>query len=64
MDEKLTYSVPEMAKVFGLSLPIAYELAHRQDFPAVRVGRRIIIPRAELEHWLSIQASGGVKDGI
>jgi len=30
----------------------AYELARRKDFPAIRIGRRIVIPKAAFERWL------------
>ena len=60
MLEKLTVSVEEMAAMLGISLPIAYELAKRDGFPAVRVsGRRIIIPVEALKRWLNEQADRG-----
>lgn len=51
--EKLTMNVKEMAQVLGISLPKAYDLANREDFPALRLGRRIVIPKAEFKEWLS-----------
>lgn len=60
MLEKLTVSVEEMAAMLGISLPIAYELAKRDGFPAVRVsGRRIIIPVEALKRWLNEQVDRG-----
>ncbi len=54
---KLTLSVDEMAAVLGISRPKAYELAHSDGFPVIRIGRRIRIPVTELEKWLERQAT-------
>ena len=35
-------SVHELAEQMGISLPKAYELANRPDFPSIRVGTRIL----------------------
>lgn len=56
--EKTTLSVNEMAAYLGISRPLAYQLAHRADFPAVKIGeRRIIVPVAALDAWLAQQAT-------
>lgn len=58
MDEnKLTLTVDELAAQLGISRPIAYRLAHSDDFPAIVVGKRILIPRAGLEAWLVEQSA-------
>ena len=55
--EKLTVSVEEMANMLGISRPVAYELTHREGFPAVRVSeRRVIIPLDSLKRWLEREA--------
>ncbi|MGM9617494.1 helix-turn-helix domain-containing protein [Butyricicoccus sp.] len=54
--DKLCYSVPELAKVLGISRPKAYELVKRDDFPSITVGKRIIIPASALERWLDENA--------
>ena len=57
MTDKLTVSVDEMAAMLGISRPVAYELAKREGFPAVRVSeRRIIVPVEALKRWLNEQA--------
>ena len=44
-NEKLTFTVDEMAAALGISRPVAYELSRKEGFPAIRVSeRRIIIP--------------------
>lgn len=54
--EKLTVTVDEMAKIVGVSRPTAYELIHKEGFPTVRIGRRIVIPLNSLKRWLEEQA--------
>lgn len=57
MPEKLTVTVDEMAQMLGVSRPVAYQLAHREGFPAVRISdRRIVIPVESLKHWIAAQA--------
>lgn len=54
---KLAINVPELAKMLGVSRPVAYELTKREGFPAIRIGeRRIIIPVDKLNEWLSREA--------
>ncbi len=55
-NEKLTYRPAEAAKVLGISLPVMYELCKREDFPTIRIGKSIIIPRSGLEEWLAKQS--------
>ena len=53
MKEKLVYTVPEVAKLLGVNVITAYELARRSDFPAIRVSpRRIVIPKQAFHKWL------------
>jgi len=50
--EKLAMSVQEMAKVLGIGYSHAYNLTHVKGFPAIRIGRRIIIPNDGLKKWV------------
>lgn len=59
MSEKLTISVPEMARRLGISKPSAYMLARRADFPSFRIGERIVVYAAGLEQWVKDQAEHG-----
>ena len=59
-DERLAYSVTELAALLNIGRNAAYDLANRTDFPAIRIGdRRIIIPKAGLELWLERHMPGG-----
>lgn len=60
--QKLLISVPEMAARLGISRAGAYCLAHSSDGPRiVRLGRRYLVPVAELERWINekMQNAGG-----
>ncbi len=54
-DAKLCMSVAEFAERMGVSKPVAFQLVNRADFPALRVGRRILIPVASAERWITEQ---------
>lgn len=58
--KRLCMTVSEMADELGVSKPTAYNLANRADFPAIRFGKRVIIPRKPFEDWLT----GTVANGL
>ncbi len=53
----LTVTVEEAGKLLGVSKPLVYNLIHSKSFPTVRIGRRVVIPKIELERWLSEQTN-------
>ena len=58
MNEKLTLSVEEAGKLLGVSRQVAYQLIHRSDFPTLHIGRRILVPKKQLEIWMDRQVNG------
>ena len=58
MNEKLTLSLEEAGKLLGISRQTVYLLSRREDFPVLRVGRRILIPRKQLEAWMDRNVTG------
>ena len=50
--KKTALSVEEMRKELGLGRNIAYEMVRMSGFPAIRIGKKIIVTRAGLERWL------------
>ena len=58
MTEKLTLSVEEAGKLLGVSRQVAYQLIHRADFPTLHIGRRILVPKKQLEIWMDRQVNG------
>ena len=55
----LMLSVAEVAAVLGISRAGAYELAHSDGFPALKIGSRIVVPRDKFLAW--IDANSGSK---
>lgn len=52
-------SVPEMAALLGISRAGAYALARSENFPSVRIGSRIVIPKDKLIAWIDAQTEVG-----
>lgn len=46
-------TVDEAARRLGISRSSAYEAVRSGELPAIRVGRRLLIPRVRFELWLS-----------
>lgn len=47
-EQRLTWTVPEVARLLGISKDSAYEAAHRGELPVRVIGRRMLVPRAAL----------------
>lgn len=41
-----------VGKVLGVSISSAYELMHGKDFPSVRIGSRLIVPKEKFADWV------------
>ena len=41
-----------VAKVLGIAPSSRYELMHEKDFPALRIGNRIVVPKEEFIRWV------------
>ncbi len=41
-----------LAKVLGVSVSSSYELMHEKDFPAIRIGSRMVVPKGKLQLWI------------
>ena len=55
-DLPLTLNAREAAGVLRISKSKVYELARMESFPAVRIGKRVVIPRDKLIEWMKEQA--------
>lgn len=53
MSSRLTFTVHETAGALGLSVSVTYRMIRDGELPAIRVGRRWVVPRRALEQWLS-----------
>lgn len=50
--QRLTMTVEQAAQALGISRAFAYEAVARGEIPAIRIGRRILIPRIALDKLL------------
>ena len=48
-----------VAKVLGVSISSAYELMHEKDFPTLRVGSRMVVPKDKFIEWVVQHTKGG-----
>ncbi len=49
-----------VAKVLGVSSSSGYELMHESDFPVLKIGSRMIVPKEKFIRWVEQHTSGGV----
>ncbi len=54
---RLALSIDEASQALGIGDRQMRELAAREDFPAFRLGRRVLVPVDELRTWLRQQAA-------
>ena len=48
-----------VAKVLGVSSSSAYELMHEPDFPMLRIGNRMVVPKEQFIQWVMERTGGG-----
>ena len=54
-DLPLTLSVPGVAEVLGISRAAAYALVRSREFPSLKVGTRILVPKDKFIAWIDEQ---------
>nr|WP_325222077.1 helix-turn-helix domain-containing protein [uncultured Oscillibacter sp.] len=48
-----------VAQVLGISPSSGYELRHQQDFPVLKIGNRIVVPKERFIEWAEQNTEGG-----
>ena len=48
-----------VAQVLGISPSSGYELLHQQDFPTLKIGNRIVVPKEAFIRWVERKTGGG-----
>ena len=51
--ERLVFTVEEAGRLLGVSRTTAYECVRTRQLPSIRLGRRIVVPRAAIEALLA-----------
>lgn len=58
---KPTLTVDEVAALCGISRGLAYDQVRAGRIPSIRLGRRILVPRAALEALLANPTNGQAR---
>lgn len=48
------------AKVLGVLPSRGYELMHQPDFPVLRVGNRMVVPKEKCIQWMEEHTGGAI----
>lgn len=48
-----------VAKVLGIAPSSSYELMHEIDFPVLKVGSRMVVPKDKFIQWVEAHTQGG-----
>ena len=48
-----------VTNLLGVSTTAAYELMHEKDFPVLKIGSRMVIPKEKFKEWVERKISGG-----
>lgn len=48
-----------VGKVLGVSPASTYELMHESNFPVLRVGSRMVVPKEQFIRWVNERVGGG-----
>ena len=58
-DLPLFLNAAMVAQVLGVSPASSYELMHEKDFPTLRVGSRMVVPKEKFIEWVEQHTKGG-----
>lgn len=50
-----------VAKVLGIAPSSSYELMHEVDFPVLKVGNRMMVPKEKFIQWVEDHTQGGTQ---
>ena len=49
-----------VSKALGVSPSSGYELLHEKDFPSLKIGSRIVVPKESFIRWVEQNTGGAV----
>ena len=56
---KMSYNLKEIQNLLRVCRSTATKIVKTKQFPSIRVGREVRIPKAEFDAWLNSQKKGG-----
>jgi excisionase family DNA binding protein len=57
--EKLLLTVSEAAEVISLGRTKTWQLIRTRELPAIRIGRRVLVPQQALQRWIVDHTDAG-----
>ncbi len=57
----LFISAATVAKVLGIAPSSSYELMHEADFPVLKIGNRMVVPKEKFIQWVEQNTGGGAE---
>ena len=58
-DLPLFLNAAMVAKVLGIAPSSSYELMHEVDFPVLKIGNRLVVPKEKFVKWVGQHTKGG-----
>ena len=58
-DLPLFLNTAMVAQVLGISTASSYELMHKKDFPVLKIGNRMVVPKEKFAAWVEQNTTGG-----
>lgn len=58
-DLPLFLNAAMVPKVLGIAPSSSYELMHKADFPVLKIGNRIVVPKEKFIQWVEQHTKGG-----
>lgn len=58
-DLPLFLNADMVANVLGISAASSYELMHQKDFPVLKIGSRMVVPKEKFAAWVERHTTGG-----
>ena len=55
-ENRKTYSIAEAGEILGIGKNQIYNAAHRNEIPTIRIGGRLLVPKAALDRMLEQEA--------
>ncbi len=55
----LSLNAVTVARVLGVSPSSGYELMHEPDFPVLKIGSRMVVPKEKFWEWVLRHTQGG-----
>lgn len=59
--DRLALRPGKVAELLDVSKDTVYDLIHSGRLPAIKIGRRFVVPKRSLEEWIDKQAKAALR---